>query len=230
MKMYRIDISSWTASFRYPNLVAGFQPTLEVPPVSTVLGLINAAAGFYIPHKKLALGYHFTYQGKGVDLETFYSVGDKGVPTLKATQGIIKREFLFDNQLQLYTPDETIASYFRSPHYPLLLGRMNDLATVGSRVRPVELTLIQNAQFIIGQVVPFRGNFLAGQIQALPKYFTDAFPRNNIGTEPYSIISCQSKGQQTFLSAYRDESDPNKPVDIFMHELDFTIYEPTVAG
>ncbi len=225
MKMYRIDISSWTASFRYPNLVAGFQPTLEVPPVSTVLGIINAAAGFYIPHKKISIGYYFSYQGKGVDLETFYSIGEKGMPTLKATQGIIKREFLFENHLRLYTADETIANYFRSPHYPLLLGRMNDLATVGNRVQEVEMPMVQNAQYITGQVVPFRSNFLAGQIQALPKYFTDASPRNNIGTEPYSIISCYSKGQPSSLSAYRDESDIEKPVDIYLHELDFSSYE-----
>lgn len=225
MKMYRIDISSWTASFRYPNLIAGFQPTLEVPPVSTVLGIINAAAGFYIPHQKLIIGYHFSFQGKGVDLETFYSIGEKGVPALKATQGIIKREFLFDNRLRIYTPDETIATYFHSPHYPLLLGRMNDLATVRNNIQEVEMPLVQNARHITGQIVPFRGNFLAGQIQALPKYFTDALPRNNVGTEPYSIISCYSKGQTTPLSAYRDESDMEKPIDIYLHELDFSSYE-----
>ncbi|WP_298938611.1 CRISPR-associated protein Cas5, partial [uncultured Dysgonomonas sp.] len=39
MKTHRIKINSWTSSFRYPNLISGFQPTLEVPPVSTVMGL-----------------------------------------------------------------------------------------------------------------------------------------------------------------------------------------------
>jgi len=36
MKVFRIDITSWTASFRYPNLISGVQPTLEVPPLSTI--------------------------------------------------------------------------------------------------------------------------------------------------------------------------------------------------
>ena len=44
MRIYRIEITSWTASFRYPNIISGYQPTLCVPPLSTVLGLINACA------------------------------------------------------------------------------------------------------------------------------------------------------------------------------------------
>ena len=48
---FRVRLSSWTCSFRYPNLISGFQPTLHVPPVSTVLGLLNAAAGRYLPHE-----------------------------------------------------------------------------------------------------------------------------------------------------------------------------------
>ena len=56
MKFYRIEISSWTASFRYPNILSGIQPTLEVPPLSTVLGLINACAGKYLVHEGLNIG------------------------------------------------------------------------------------------------------------------------------------------------------------------------------
>ena len=37
------------SSFRYPNILSGFQPTLPVPPISTVLGIINACAGTYLP-------------------------------------------------------------------------------------------------------------------------------------------------------------------------------------
>ena len=51
MEVFKIDITSWTASFRYPNLISGYQPTLEVPPLGTVLGLLNAAAGKYLIHQ-----------------------------------------------------------------------------------------------------------------------------------------------------------------------------------
>ena len=72
MKAYRIEISTWTSSFRYPNVISGFQPTLTVPPISTVLGLINACAGKYIKHNQLNIGYYFDFKAKCVDLETIY--------------------------------------------------------------------------------------------------------------------------------------------------------------
>ncbi|MDR3217965.1 MAG: CRISPR-associated protein Cas5, partial [Dysgonamonadaceae bacterium] len=74
MKVFKIDITAWTSSFKYPNLISGFQPTLEVPPLSTVLGLINAAAGKYIQHRKLKIGYYFEFEAKQIDLETIYQI------------------------------------------------------------------------------------------------------------------------------------------------------------
>ena len=52
MNIFKIEITTWTSSFRYPNIISGFQPTLEVPPLSTVLGLINAAAGRYLEYNE----------------------------------------------------------------------------------------------------------------------------------------------------------------------------------
>ena len=78
MKVYRIKISSWTSSFRYPNIISGFQPTLLVPPISTVLGILNACAGKYIIHNELLLGYYFEYGGKSVDLETIQKADQSG--------------------------------------------------------------------------------------------------------------------------------------------------------
>ena len=74
MKFYRIKISSWTAGFRYPNILSGFQPTLEVPPLSTVLGLINACAGKYLEYRDFKIGYYFEFGAKEVDLETIYQI------------------------------------------------------------------------------------------------------------------------------------------------------------
>jgi CRISPR-associated protein Cas5t len=225
MDVYKIDLVSWTASFRYPNLISGFQPTLEVPPLSTVLGLINAAAGSYQRYQTLKIGYYFEYEAKAVDLETIYQISsDKGRPTNVAKSNVINREFLFNAFLRIYTIDEQIVEYFRQPYYPLLLGRMNDLASV-RKIERHALTPVENADKIKGQIVPFLQNRLAGQIQALPKYFTDTFPRNNIGTEPYSIIDFSSNTFASGLLAYRDEIRPNQFVDIYFHEIDFSKYD-----
>lgn len=222
MELYAIDIRSWTASFRYPNLISGIQPTLEVPPLSTILGLINAAAGYYINHKEISIGYYFEYQGKEMDLETIYMIDtNKGRPNNMAKSNIIKREFLFENLLRIYTIDEAIVNYLKYPVYPLVLGRMNDLASVDvPGIQKKDLQEIKNADKIRGQIIPFTNNHLPGVIQALPKYFSDTIPRQNIGTESYSILNHYSKVRSN-LKAYRDVIGNNE-VDIYMHHLDFT--------
>ena len=223
MELYTIDIRSWTASFRYPNLISGIQPTLEVPPISTVLGLINAAAGQYIDHQKISIGYYFEYKGKEMDLETIYMMDtdSQGKPNNKAKSNVIKREFLFENFLRIYTPDEAIVNYFKSPVYPLVLGRMNDLASVDyAKIEKKNLSEVEKADKIKGQIIPFANNFLPGVIQALPKYFSNTIPRQNIGTEAYSILNYQTKVQSN-LKAYRDVIGKQE-IDIYIHHLDFT--------
>ncbi|GAB3800830.1 type I-B CRISPR-associated protein Cas5b [Spirosoma humi] len=224
MQVHVVDISSWTASFRYPNLISGVQPTLDVPPVSTVLGLINAAAGQYLSHQKLELGYYFQFEAKAFDLETIYQIdSNNGRATNNAKSNIIRREFLYNAKLKIYLTNESLAGFFRQPYYPLVLGRMNDLATV-DRITTIDLPEVAYSSRIAGQVIPFRENHLAGQIQALPKYFTDTFPRQNVGTEPYSVISYLTpvKGN---LSAIHDEKVGKEGVDIYLHQLDFAEYD-----
>lgn len=225
MKVFKIDITAWTSSFKYPNLISGFQPTLEVPPLSTVLGLINAASGKYIKHEKLIIGYYFEFEAKQVDLETIYQIEahDKSYPKKTTKTNVINREFMFNNHLILYLQDEELADYFRLPVYALLLGRSNDLATVNC-IEEVDLQVIHNAKKVKGQIIPFMENFLPGLIQPLPKYFTNTIPRNNIGTEAYSIISFNSSDGQTNLTAYIDYPKQGKEVHIYFHELDFSLY------
>lgn len=224
MKAFRIDISAWTASFRYPNLISGVQPTLDVPPISTVLGLLNAAAGNYLEHQHLEIGYYFQYQMKTFDLETIYQFEDnKGRPSNNTKSNIIQREFLFDVQLSLYLKDEQLVHYLRKPYYDILLGRSGDLAKVGIP-KEVELNETPKATRIKGQIVPFKGNQLPGKIQALPKYFSNDFPRKNIGTEPYSIIDYTVIDRMTNTLAFTDASQGRNGVDIYFHQLDFSQY------
>ncbi|MDV0447842.1 hypothetical protein MsAg5_17590 [Methanosarcinaceae archaeon Ag5] len=221
MKQYRIKISSWTAGFRYPNLISGRQPTLEVPPISTVLGLMNAASGKYLHHKQLKLGYYFEYDAKATDLETIYQIElhDKGYPNNSTKSNVINREFLFNCRLFIYTDDPQIVEYFKNPYYSLLLGRSGDLATV-EQIKEVELAENENAKDIKGQIVPFKEHFLPGLIQPLPQYFTDTVPRQNLGTMAYSVIPHYAKTTQVAIKAFTDNID-GKKIDIYFHDLDF---------
>ncbi len=221
MRAFRIKINSWTSSFRYPNLMSAFQPTLEVPPVSTVMGLINASSGKYLEDRQIELGYYFEFKIKAVDLETIYQISihktkKEKYPENAAISNVIQREFLYDCQLFLYLTDEVLVSCFRQPAYQLLLGRSGDLAGVES-IKEVELREVSNAR-IAGQVVPFNGNYLPGQIQALPKYFSNTIPRKNLETEPYSVISYNNPVNSQ-LTGFRSELEEFDS-DIFFHKFE----------
>jgi CRISPR-associated protein Cas5t len=227
MEVFKIDITSWTASFRYPNLISGMQPTLEVPPISTVLGLINAAAGSYLKHQNLRLGYYFEYEMEGEDLETIYQI-DSDFKYNKKTQkvetiaksNVIPRRFLYNNFLRVYTDNVDIVQFLAQPYYPILLGRMNDLATIDRIYEKAKLEENSYSDKVRGQIIPFKYR-LAGQLQALPQYFTDEFPRRNLGTQPFSIINHKSNAVSDELETYRDILPNGKEVDIFFHTLSF---------
>jgi CRISPR-associated protein Cas5t len=223
MNFTRVEITAWTSSFRYPNLISGFQPTLEVPPLSTVLGLVNAAAGTYLRYEKVRIGYYFEFASKQIDLETIYQVeidSKTSLPTNTVNSNVINREFLFDCRLMIYTQYKSIARYFSSPVYALSLGRSEDLATVDS-ITEIDLDKIEKADKINGQIIPFKDNHLPGTIQALPKYFSNTIPRNNLGTEAYSVIVHSAPYRQTNLSAFVDHLPSGKEVHIYLHDVDF---------
>ena len=226
MKVHRVKLSAWTASFRYPNLISGGQPTLEVPPLSTVLGLLNAAAGYYLQHDNLEIGYYFEYGAKEFDLETTYQIASNShnKPTNDAKSNVVQRQFLYDVQLWLYFKDETLAKLFEQPAYSLLLGRSGDLATVHGKIETLDLHEIANAQKVRGQLIPLKGNLLAGNIQALPRYFSNTFPRQNLGTEPFSIIPFDVPDRLTRLSCVRDASVGKSGIDVFFHRFNSADY------
>jgi CRISPR-associated protein Cas5t len=201
--------------------MSAFQPTLEVPPVSTIMGLINSATGFYVNQKEIIIGYYFKYYCKAVDLETIYQISihktkKEKYPENVTISNVIQREFLYDCQLFLFLVDEELVSCFRQPAYQLLLGRSGDLAGIES-IKELELLEVKNAR-IGGQVVPFIGNYLPGQIQALPKYFSNTIPRKNMGTEPYSVISYNNPVNSQ-LTGYRPEMEEFNS-DIYFHKFE----------
>ncbi|MDO8869560.1 MAG: type I-B CRISPR-associated protein Cas5b [Methanobacteriaceae archaeon] len=182
MKALRIHIEGWVTSFRYPAFISGFQPTLPVPPLSTIYGLISAAKGELVTPDDLSVGYVFNHQGKAVDLETIYELSD-----LKGKSNVIKREFLVNPEIYLYLDDLKYLEYFKRPFYPLLLGRSTDLVTV-SDIK--EVNLEKKSDVKLGKtILPFGTSGAFGTIQALPTHFSDTIPRKALGTKPFILMN-----------------------------------------
>jgi len=182
MTFYRIHLNGWTASFRYPLFISGFQPTLPIPPLSTVYGIISSAKGVLITPKDLSIGYVFTSAGMAVDLETIYELSEP----LRAKSNVCKREVLFEPNLYLYFEDTEYVECFKKPYYPLLIGRSTELAMV-KEIAEVELDDKKNI-LLGGTLIPFPQEGIHGPLQALPTHFSDSIPRKAAGTKPYYIL------------------------------------------
>ncbi len=228
MKVIRVHITGWVASFRNPLFISGFQPTLPLPPLSTLYGLLTAAKGDWVTPHDVAIGFVFQSNGKAVDLETVYEFKETLTPKSKINKqqsglgsskvlysmwmnpNIKKREFLVNPQLYLYSPEMWLQEVFERPYYPLLLGRSSDLATVKS-IEEIELES-RSETIYRDTLIPFPDEQLYGQVQTLPTHFTAEIPRRSLGTRPYFLVTEQIKYSGNVFQ------DPEKKWGVYLHE------------
>jgi len=213
MKVYRIHVTSWTASFRYPNMISGYQPTLSAPPLSTINGLISAAKGDLFTLSDEKIGFYLKYGSKTVDLETIYQMRNSNT---QIKSNVIKREFLSDVQLFLYTDSAEVADYFDECYFQLLLGRSGDLAKVDEIIE-LEVEEKNKLENVSGTIIPFNKHKVAAPLQALPISFSNTIPRRNIGTQPFFIVDCNSSVKIDALG-FSDTVD-KKNIDIYWQEI-----------
>ena len=187
MEVLRIKITGVVSSFRNPFFVSGAQPTLEVPPPSTILGIISAVAGRIVKPDEISFGYVFLYKDKGEDLELIYELSLK--EKFKAKSNVIRRDFLTFPELYLYVTNVEYEGYFRKPSFPILLGRTQELAKIEKIER---VTLVKTSPVRFGKtIVPFDFKGVSGAIVALPLYF-DYSPqgvRKAMMIQPFVVLS-----------------------------------------
>ncbi len=239
MKVIRVHITGWVSSFRNPLFISGFQPTLPLPPLSALYGLLTAAKGDWVTPHDTAIGFVFQTNGEGVDLETVYEFeqtlsprskinkqqSNLGVPkvlySMLMNPNIKKREFLVNPQLYLYSPEMWVKEAFERPHYPLLLGRSSDLATVKS-IDEIELES-RSETIYRDTILPFPDSQLHGRMRALPTHFTAEIPRRPCGTRAYYLVT-EAKGIK-YQGDVLHDPDPDKNWGVYLHERipgDFT--------
>ena len=206
MKVIRVHITGWVSSFRNPLFISGFQPTLPLPPLSALYGLLTAAKGDWVTPHDAAIGFVFESNGKAVDLETVYEFGGK----LVAKSNVNRREFLVQPELYLYTPEIWLKEALERPHYPLLMGRSSDLATVKS-IDKIELKSTSETTYK-NTILPFPDEQLHGQVQALPTHFTADIPRCPCGIRAYCLITEKIKYCGDVLH------DPDMDWGVYLHQ------------
>lgn len=174
MKLLHVSIRAWTATFRLPLLYSGTGITSPLPPYSTLLGLVGAAAGREISPKETKIGFIFKSGGIAIDLETTQRlwVDNKGRLKPQKDTGIAKRQFHIKPNLDLYLDNPSYKTHFEYPANLPCLGRSQDLAWIRS-VEEVEAEPVEEGT-VRGTLIPFPEPNAAGLILLLPDYFDNS--------------------------------------------------------
>ncbi|MEW6574355.1 MAG: CRISPR-associated protein Cas5 [Bacillota bacterium] len=154
MEVLKVVAEGITTSFRYPHFMQGVQPTFEVPPPATIYGHICSALGEWIDPEGIQFAYRFTYQARFNDVEHIHVLtpasgklpGTKIPKVLEGQVNPFKRVILFRPKLVLYLNRPEWEPAFRSPRYPVVLGRSQDLFTY-TRIGVVKLLPAGKAYF-----------------------------------------------------------------------------------
>ncbi len=162
MRVLKITAEGLITSFRYPHFMQEVQPTFEMPPPATIYGHICSVLGKWFDPDGVQFALHFTYQAKFEDIEHTHIVSTKkeNWPPRKELEAAhwdhqvniggavapFRRGLLFKPKMTLYVNRPEWAEAFRHPHYPVALGRSQDLFTY-TDVKIVELERADHAYF-----------------------------------------------------------------------------------
>lgn len=137
MYCVQINLFAPTASFRIPEYHT-FQQTLSLPPVTTIRGILGAAAGFncksvqkYVLENNIKLGVIGTSQGRYKDLWKYNKIKDKEV-----ISAVLTREYLYELSFSIYfacnnrSITEEIRGWFLDPTYAITAGNSDDLVKI----------------------------------------------------------------------------------------------------
>lgn len=137
--MFYIEIDSYavTASFRIPESHT-FQQTLPLPPLTTLIGMLGAGAGFsfeqamkYYETNEIRIGVVGSHKGTIKDLWKY-----RKIKTQEIISAVLLKEYISDLSMKIYFASNNkelikkIRSFFTNPVYALSAGSSDDLLKI----------------------------------------------------------------------------------------------------
>lgn len=198
MRVLKVVAEGFITSFRYPHFVQGVHPTFEMPPPATIYGHVCSAVGNLVSPDASRFAYFFSYETKFFDYEHLHFFGKS--PKMNP----FRREQLYRPRLTLYLTNVDWEIHFRHPHYPVALGRSQDLMTY-TDVRVMELQPAERA-FFSGTLLTLEQSAILGGASyavTMPRYVNEQ--RHPVWTQ-YAVLPALVKpmvypGEETFQYA-----------------------------
>jgi len=212
VKLLRIEGEGITTSFRYPFFMMGRHPTFPMPPPATIYGHVCSSVGEWVNPEGLQFGYWFSCAGHGLDLEHIHLLGAStgsfeldGRQYPKRAEGNVnpfKRDLLFQPRLTLYLNRPDWVEAFRSPHYPVVLGRSQDLFTY-TDVRVIDAE--EAPAYVENTILPFGFEAWGRGTSVVMPRFIDYERGREVEFEPYLAVTGRMFPESSMLV------DPGSP-------------------
>ncbi len=191
MKLLHVQFKAMTATFKVPFINSGVLVSLPVPAYSTIVGLISCCKGMPVEPEETMIGYGYTYEAKGRDLERTkrLETDNKGFLIPNREDGIVTREYHIHPMLDLYLSNTALEEYFYKPVGVPVLGRSQDLAWI-TEVRIIETTETTKG-YLKPTLIPFPCASFGGRIIRLADYYENDSPgvlRKPRNVQLYQIV------------------------------------------
>ena len=171
-KVLEIQLSGWTATPRMPFILSGNSVCMQVPSYSMLLGLIGCCLGGIITPDELEIGFKYSFDTVGKDLETRKRLEFDGKIIRPHSKGsdVYLREFHTSPKLTLWLNRLDWENYFSNPIGTPSLGKFQDIMKI-ERVRKVEVSPITEGK-ISGCMLPFDPSLtIGGQLLQLAEAY-----------------------------------------------------------
>jgi len=128
-----LDIHGLTASFKVPQVYQGFLISLPLPPYSTILGILSRMAGRMITPEDTRIGFRYTSEGVGKDLETYHRWKRQPSGSYSYDKTAVRgREVHYNPRLEIILDNTDLLDELSKPKRFITLGRSQDVATINA--------------------------------------------------------------------------------------------------
>jgi CRISPR-associated protein Cas5t len=221
-EVLEIQFSGWTATPRMPFILSGNAVCLPVPTYSLLLGMVGCCLGRTIEPNEVQIGFHYTFETVGNDLETRQRLEYDGKKVKKHSKGsdAYPREFHINPSLTVWIDRLDWENYFQSPKGTPALGRSQDLLKIES-VRKIRVKN-ETEVTISGTMLPFNPSMqIAGQLVQL----ADAYLENDIvgsgrtatKTKIFIAVPNDNKGKVSMPNLYSTIGEDSK--SFYLHSF-----------
>lgn len=223
-KVLEISFSGWTATPRLPFVLSGNALCMPVPSYSLLLGLIGCCLGRIVEANEVSIGYKYSFDAVGNDLETRQRLefdGKKVKPHSKGTDAYL-REFHIAPRLTLWLNRIDWEEFFLSPIGTPSLGRSQDILTI-ERVRIVDVKSVAKGE-ISGCMLPFSPDMqVGGQLLQL----AEAYQENSIvgggrvatNTKIFIAIHPDNPTTISINNLYQIQDNDNIETYFYLHQF-----------